>query len=151
MNARSMLLGSMLLSCASAAVAAASDCRPEIVNAWIRAVPPGATTLAGYANVRNSCRKQAVLVAVSGVDFGMATLHETRIESGISKMQHMDALTIPAGVTAKLEPGGQHLMLMQPRRELREGDRTRLTFRLDDGSKVTADFTVRRQAPKHQP
>ncbi len=141
----------MLLSCASAAVAAAPDCRPQIANAWVRAAPPGAMTLAGYASVRNPCSKQVVLAAVSGIDFGMAMIHETRIENGISKMQHRDALEIPAGATAKLEPGSLHLMLMQPRRELKEGDRTRLTIRLDDGRKVTADFIVRKQAPKHQP
>ena len=70
--------------------------------------------LAAYATLRNTCTKAVAVADVSGADFGMAMIHVTTVEKGMSRMRAMGALTIPARGEAVLAPGGSHIMLMQP-------------------------------------
>ena len=151
MNARHIGWGLGLLLAASAAVAATStkpaDCGLHIEQPWIRAAPPGAMMLAGYAKVSNSCATPATIVGVEGPDFGDASIHETLVENGVSRMRAAGQLTVPAHGQLLFAPGGAHLMLMEPKRMLAEGGRTALRLVLADGRKVSADFVVRRDPP----
>ncbi len=144
MNARRLFLGLLCYGFASAAVAAAPACQPVVEQAWVRAPPPGASTLAAYATVKNPCATAVAIVGVSGADFGMAMIHQTSVENGMSRMRAVGSLAIPARGEAVLAPGASHIMLMQPKRNLKEGDKTRLSFRLADGREIAADFVVRR-------
>jgi copper(I)-binding protein len=148
MNASRLLLGLALLASASAAVADPQSCLPKVSKAWIRAAPPGATMLAGYAELRNDCKQPLVLTGAKSADFVMVQVHETRVENGTSRMLHAKRTALGAGSTFRLEPGHHHLMLMHPRRALPVGSVVRLEFTLADGRRVPAEFRVRKEAPK---
>jgi copper(I)-binding protein len=150
MNASRLLLGLSLLLPASAAVAspAAAACLPRVEKAWIRSAPPGATMLAGYASVRNDCHVPMILTGARSADFVMAQVHVSRIENGTSVMEHVKRSTLPVGGTFLLAPGGHHLMLMHPRRALPVGTVVKIDLVLEDGRRVPAEFTVRKDAPK---
>ena len=137
----------LLLWWASSAAVAAPACAPTIEKAWVRAAPPGAMMLAGYAVVRNDCAQAAVITGATSQAFAEAMIHETRVENGMSSMQHVDRLPLPAKGSVAFAPGGRHLMLMDPARALREGDKVRITLRLADGREIAADFPVRKDAP----
>lgn len=147
MNAPSFILGLLLITGASAAVAKPGDCVPVVEQAWIRAAPPGATALAGYAVLRNPCAKPFVVTDVSSPDFVMGMLHETVVDKGISRMRHAKSLTLPARGALIFAPSGKHMMLMHPRRVLKEGDRVRLVLKLSGGQKINIDAVVQREAP----
>ena len=151
MNGKRILLGLALALAASAAVATPSAkapaCGVTVANAWVRAAPPMSMQLAGYASLKNDCAKAAIVSSVSSNDFGMAMIHQTVVENGVSKMRHADSLAIPAKGSAGFAPGGWHLMLMDPMRELKPGDKVVLVFRLADGREFAADFPVLREAP----
>ena len=145
MNVKRLIPGLLCCAFASAGVAATATCQPVIAQAWVRAPPPGASTLAAYATVRNPCAAGVAIAGVSGADFGMAMIHQTSVENGMSRMRVLGPLAIPAKGEAVLAPGGSHIMLMQAKRQFREGDRIRLSFRLADGRELVADFVVRRE------
>ena len=145
MNVYRLIVGLLLCTLASASVAAAPACQPRIEQAWIRAAPPGATVLAAYATIKNPCAKAVAVAEVSGADFGMAMIHATTVENGMSRMRAMGSLPIPGKGEAVLAPGGSHIMLMDPKRELHEGDKVRLALKLSDGRVLSADFEVRRE------
>lgn len=147
MNVPSFILGLLLLSGDSAAVANPGACTPVAEQAWIRAAPPGATALAGYAVLRNPCAKPFVVIDVGSPDFAMGMIHETIVDKGVSRMRHAKSLSLPVRGVLKFEPGGKHMMLMHPRRVLKEGDRVRLVLKLADGQKLNIDAIVRREAP----
>ncbi len=148
MNARTIILGLLLLGCASAAVAAQPACTPTIDKAWIRAAPPGATALAGYATVRNPCPAPTAIAKASSGDFVMAMIHETVVVDGVSQMRHVASLPLPARGELRFEPGGRHLMLMHPKRQFKVGDKVKVSLALADGRQVSADFIVAKDAPK---
>lgn len=147
MNVRSIGLGLCLLGASSAAVAVTPVCTPIIEQAWVRAAPPGATTLAAYAVVRNRCAHALAITEVSSSDFAMSMIHETRVENGTSKMRHVASLRLPANGVVQFAPGGRHLMLMNPKRALKEGDSVKLSLQLADGRVISGNFPIRKNSP----
>jgi copper(I)-binding protein len=150
-NASSLLLGLLSLGPASAGVAFASapvpaSCLPKVEKAWIRAAPLAATSLAGYAVIRNDCGRALVIVGAKSPDFVMAQVHETKMVDGSMQMRQSKRTALPVG-SFELAPGKFHLMLMHPRRAMPEGKVVHLEFLLEDGRTIAADFTVRKQAP----
>ena len=146
MNVMRPVMGLILLLSASAAVGA-ERCAPVIEDAWVRAAPPGATTLAGYLLLRNDCDAPVTVTGVASDAFAMPMIHRTVEEGGMSKMRHAGDLVVPAGGELRFAPGGLHLMLMHPQRALAEGDVVRIGLVLADGRTVATGFPVRREAP----
>ena len=146
MNARAIALGLSLIF-GSGAVVAAPTCLPKFEQAWIRAAPPGTTALAAYGRLRNDCAKPFVVEDVASADFAMGMIHETRVEKGVSQMRPAMNLVVPARGALDFVPGGRHMMLMHPTRNLKDGDRVWLQVTLANGARIRAQFEVRRNAP----
>lgn len=111
------------------------------LNARIPAAPPGAGVMAGYLDLRNGTQQALRCDAVSGPDFGAAEIHRTVVEDGQSRMLREQIVEAVPGATVSLAPGGLHLMLFRPQRELRAGDQTVLTLRCGDTA-VSATFQI---------
>ena len=79
--------------------------------------------------------------------FGEVSLHQTRVVDGVSRMRELERLPIAAGGQALLQPGGLHLMLMQPDSTLVEGERVPLVLVLEDGRELQAALVVSTAAP----
>ena len=120
--------------------------RLVVENAWIRTAPPAAPMRAGYATLRNAGDAPLQIRAARSASFGDVSLHATQIENGVARMRELDGLSLAPGESAVLEPGGKHLMLMQPRGELQPGAKVVLTFEIDNGSSTDAEFSVREAA-----
>jgi copper(I)-binding protein len=113
-----------------------------VEDAWIRVAPPGAGMLAGYATLKNSGDAPISVLATQSDVFRSTSVHESRIDKGVSKMRKLDRLEVLPGTEVKLAPGSKHLMLMQPRREIVAGERIEIVFLLADGTRVPALFDV---------
>ena len=142
-----MTLGLSLIFGSGAVAAATPACLPKFEQAWIRSAPPGTTALAAYGRLRNACTKPFVVEDVASADFAMGMIHETRVEKGVSQMRPAQNLVVPAHGSLDFAPGGRHMMLMHPTRNLKEGDRVWLQVTLANGARIRAAFEVRRDAP----
>ena len=98
--------------------------------------------MAGYMTITNQTHSTQQLVGVQAEGFGMVMIHQSLHENGTMKMHHIEALEIPQGGEAVLAPGGYHLMLMQPKEVLKEGDLVRIKLEFADGSNQSVDFAV---------
>jgi copper(I)-binding protein len=127
----------------AAAPAFAADCLPKVEGAWIRMPPAGLPMMAGYARISNPCKAPLAIVGAHSAAFADTSLHETRIENGMSRMRATRALRLAPGGSAVLEPGGFHLMLMNPAKPLHAGDRVAIEFTLQDGRRFSAPFEAR--------
>lgn len=117
------IVASLLASLATATALSAWACPGlQVEDAWIREAPPGAMMTAAYARLRNAGKHALTLDRASSEDFGSVELHHTVLQDGLFKMQP-GRLTLPPGERGALEPGGWHLMLMEPVRPLKAGDR----------------------------
>lgn len=147
------LLAAVPLLLAAHAAPAADPARPasaclSLGDGWVRLPPASQPMLAGYGRIENRCAGVATVVAARSPDFAEVSLHETRTEGGVSRMREIERLAVAPGEAATLQPGGLHLMLMQPRRALGEGDSVPLVLQLEDGATVEATLAVRRTPPQ---
>lgn len=139
-------LSGRLSACFAALFAFAGCARAEgrlvVSDAWIREAPPGATMLAGYAQLKNDGDAPISVLTAHSDAFRSASLHETAVADGVSRMRKLHRLDLAPGASVTLEPGGKHLMLMQPRGEVHAGDKVEVRFLLGDGARVEAVFEV---------
>ncbi|MBA8681728.1 copper chaperone PCu(A)C [Stenotrophomonas tumulicola] len=138
-------VGVLLAGCAFAApVAAAGAGCVQVKEGWAR-LPAVATMpmTAGYATVHNGCDQPVTVIGARSSSFGDVSLHETTVTDGVSRMQHVHQLPIAAGASVELKPGGLHLMLMQGKGALTEGQALPLVLELAGGEEVQGTLQVR--------
>lgn len=140
-QSRAILAALLFLCCGVAS--AATACLPTVRDGWIRLGPAGMDMLAGYARIDNTCAAPVEIVSASSPSFADASIHETRIEHGISRMRALAVLPVAAHASVSFTPGGLHLMLMQPTLPLRAGDRVSIDFTLRDGRRIPGRFELR--------
>ena len=100
----------------------------SVIEPWIRAAPPGAMVNAGYMTLRNTGQSDIIIDKVTSPEFVMIEMHRTVVQNGLTRMLPQERLVVPAGGELKLHPGGLHLMMMQPKRELGAGDAVELSL-----------------------
>ena len=136
------LPGLLLLIGASLAM---SDATLTISESWIREAPPTARVMAGYLTIINASDTPVTITSISSPDFESAEIHRTVIEEGVARMLPVTQLDIPANSQLKLEPGGLHLMLVEPQRPLPEGAAVTLTIHGSRGNNVAVTAPVIRK------
>lgn len=134
----------ILIATAVFAGAVQADGRLVVEDAWIRTAPPGAPMRAGYATLRNGGDAPLVVRGARSDAFGAVTMHATQIDDGVARMRELSEIRLDPGEKVVLEPGGRHLMLMRPSRDLEAGAKATIVFEIGEGiSTATADFVVR--------
>ncbi len=111
-------------------------------DAWTRQVP-GSDVAAVYLTLHNPTAKPITIVGVETSVASHAMIHETRTDSGQSRMRPHEQLVVPAGQSVKLQPGGLHIMLHDMKQPAVVGQTVPLTLLLADGGKVPVAAVVR--------
>lgn len=142
MRALSVGLAGLLAAALFSADALAAG-RLVVEDAWIRTAPPAAPMRAGYAVLRNAGDAPLTVSGARSDAFASVSIHATLTEDGVARMRELPAVTLAPGESVTLEPGGKHLMLMQPKAELGPGAKAELHFEMQDGSSTAAEFVVR--------
>lgn len=73
---------------------------------------------------------------------GVVELHEMAMENNVMKMRAVPGIDIPAGKGAELKPGGLHVMLLDLKKQLKEGDTVPLTLVLEGKDKKRQSIEV---------
>jgi copper(I)-binding protein len=110
-------------------------------NAWVRAPAPGQDSAAGYVALTSPTAD--ALTGVDATGFGMAMLHVSKTQNGISSMADLDSIRLPAGQTVTLKPGGFHIMLMDFKAPPKVGSTVRLTFHFMHAKDVSVAAPVK--------
>ena len=113
-------------------------------DAWIREPPPRSPA-AGYLVIENRGGDPVELVAVATEAAEQAEIHVMEYKDDRMTMRRVAALQVPAGEEVALKPGGAHLMLMELRRPLRDGDEVELVLRFGDGTERRTQVLVRKK------
>ena len=114
-----------------------------ISQAWSRATPGGAKVAGGYLTIENKGTMPDRLVGGSGDLAAKVEVHEMAVNNGVMTMRPLDqGLAIEAGKTVKLAPGGYHLMLMDLKNPLKQGDKVPVTLEFEKAGKVNLSLDV---------
>lgn len=114
-----------------------------ITEAWSRATPGGAKIAGGYLTIENKGSAPDRLVRGSSDVAGKFEIHEMAMNNGVMTMRSLDkGLAVEPGKTVKLAPGGYHLMLMDLKSPLKQGDKVPVTLEFEKAGKVTLSLDV---------
>jgi copper(I)-binding protein len=116
----------------------------EYNEAWIKNLPPPVPVRAGYMTIHNPQAQAVSIVEIHSDSFASVEIHRTLMQDGMMRMEQVRDLTIAAGETVQLEPGGLHLMMMQPVQPTRPGETHRIILEYNDGSTQELEMTVRK-------
>jgi len=139
-----------------ALIAAPSLAQVAVSDAWVRGTVPGQKATGAF--MRLTSPTDAALVSASSPVAGIVEIHEMALEGGVMKMRAVPKLPLPAGKSVDLKPGGYHVMLMDLKQPLKEGDTVPVTlaFTDKDGKQVTQEVKAQVKAltapagmPKH--
>lgn len=111
-----------------------------IDDAWVKAADEGMS--AAFGTLVNSGDEDVTVVSVTSEASSMLELHETvENEAGEMVMREIEGgFVIPAGGELPLEPGANHIMLMDLAAPLKAGEEATFTLTFSDDS--TYEFTA---------
>ena len=133
---------SFTLAATLALAPGASASNVMVTKAYARAsATPTAEAGAAYVSLMAHGEADRLLV-VSSPAAKMAALHKTVEEDGVMKMEHVDALEIPANGMLEMKPGGYHIMLMGLAQPLKEGDEIEITLSFEKAGEVKVKARV---------
>jgi periplasmic copper chaperone A len=131
-----VFIGALINAAACAEEITAGDL--VITQAWSRATPGGAKVGGGYLTIENRGPAADRLIGGSAEVAEKVQLHEMAVNNGVMTMRPLDqGLVIEPGKTVKLAPGGYHLMLLDLKSPLKQGDKVPVTLEFERAGKVS--------------
>lgn len=134
---------------AAASLSAAAYGQVSVQDPWVRATV--AQQKATGAFMQLSSPKAVKLVSASSPLTPSVEVHEMAIQGEMMRMRQVQSVPLPAGQSVELKPGGFHIMLMNLKSQVKEGDVVPLTlvFENQDGSRETLDVKAAVRALNH--
>src|SRR3979409_494128 len=140
------IAGAAMLACFLAGPALAGEIKAGdlvVSQAWSRATPGGAKVGGGYLTIDNKGSAPDRLIGGSADIAARVQIHEMATNNGVTTMRPLgNGLTIEPGKTVKLAPGGYHLMLLDLKSPLKQGDKVPVTLEFDKAGKVKLSLDV---------
>jgi copper(I)-binding protein len=107
---------------------------------WVRATVAQQKATGAFMTLTSA--QGARLIAASSPAAGAVEVHEMKMVDDVMRMRQITALELPAGQPVALSPGGYHLMLLELKQPLKEGDKVALTLEIEDAQKVRSKVVV---------
>jgi copper(I)-binding protein len=140
------LVATLTVSAAALTLAHAADFTAgplEINDLWVRGSVPGQTNGAGYMQINNPAGVSDRLLSAQTDASGRLELHSVMTEDGVAKMRQVTGIDIPAKGSAKLAPGGFHLMFLQLTGPFKQGEVVPVVLKFEKAGEVRVNFTVK--------
>jgi copper(I)-binding protein len=131
-----------------AVVIATAFCLPAqaqvaVKDPWVRATVPAQKATGAFMQLTATLDSR--LVEVRSPVAGVVEIHEMAMEKDVMKMRALpNGLELPAGKGVELKPGGYHVMLMDLKQQMKEGDSVPLTLVVEgqDKKRSTIEISV---------
>jgi hypothetical protein len=115
----------------------------HISQPWARATPKGASSGAGYMTITNKGTTPDRVSCVSSDSSAQCQIHSMTMEDGVMKMRPVEGgLEIKPGETVTLKPGGYHVMLVDLKHGLEQGQTVKATLKFDNAGTVDVEYPI---------
>ena len=116
----------------------------QVTDAYIRPMPPGRTTTAGFLTLTNNAEQVCQITGFESSLSRRIEIHEHLHVDGMMRMRPVTrGLALPAGETLKFQPGGLHIMLFNIDSKLDVGGVTQLKMNTDQCGSVEFTASIR--------
>ncbi len=105
-----------------------------VKDPWVRATVSAQKATGAFMQITSA--QDARLVEVKAPVAGVIEIHEMKMEKDVMKMRALlGGLELPAGKGVELKPGGYHVMLMDLKQQMKEGDIVPVTLVIEGKDK----------------
>ncbi len=122
----------------------AGEANISIDDAWIAEAPPVSKVMVAYLTINNDSDEAITINKAESDAYKKIEFHETIHENGMARMVSYDVLKIPAHGHMRLERGGAHFMLFNPKRPLKAGDTVNITLHTKNNTSRTFSVPVKK-------
>lgn len=126
-----------------ASIAAVFGADVEIDGAYARASIPNVPNSAAFFVIKNNSDKDIAITSANSDVAEKNELHTHIKENKMMKMMKIEKLVVPAKSSLELKSGGDHVMLMGLKKELKAGDEISLELSFSDGDKKSIKVPVK--------
>ena len=112
---------------------AAAQADVTVKESWVRGTTPAQKATGAFMEITSS--EAAALLSASSPVAGVVEIHTMKMEDGVMKMRALPKLDLPAGKAVKLAPGGNHVMLMDLKQQMKKGDVVPITLKIEGKDK----------------
>lgn len=124
-------------------IAAVFGADVEIDGAYARASIPNVPNSAAFFVIKNNSDKDIAITSANSDIAEKNELHTHIKENKMMKMMKIEKLVVPAKSSLELKSGGDHVMLMGLKKELKVGDEINLELSFSDGDKKNIKVPVK--------
>ncbi|PPD16004.1 MAG: hypothetical protein CTY25_04260 [Methylobacterium sp.] len=115
----------------------------RIDHPWSRATPGGAKVAGGFMKITNNGQEADRLVGGTLVSAGIVEIHEMAMQGNVMTMRALaQGLEIRPGQTVELKPGGLHMMFLELKSPLKEGEKVKGTLVFQRAGTIEVEFKV---------
>ena len=115
----------------------------HISQPWSRATPKGAAAGAAYMTITNKGTAPDRVSCVSDDASAQCQIHSMTMEDGVMKMRPVEGgLEIKPGETVTLKPGSFHVMLLDLKHPLEQGQSVKATLKFDTAGTVDIEYPI---------
>lgn len=115
----------------------------DVTQPYAREVPPGAPASASFMTLSNHSDQLIKLVEASSDAAEVVELHTHSHDNGMMRMRRVDLIEIPAHGQTELKPGGLHIMLINPHKQITLGQTISVKLNFEDGSSKQVSMPVK--------
>ena len=112
-----------------------------VKDPWVRATVSAQKATGAFMQITSA--QDARLVEAKSPVAGVVEVHEMVMEKDVMKMRAVKGLDLPAGKTVELKPGGYHVMLMDLKQQMKEGDTVPVTLVVEGKDKKRSTIEVK--------
>ena len=81
--------------------------------------------------IENKGREADRLLSAASSAAGIVEIHEMKMDGGMMQMREVKDVELKPGATVELKPGGYHVMLMDLKQPLKQGDTVPVMLRFE--------------------
>lgn len=131
---------SILAAASTAILASTANAQVTVKDAWVRATVPQQQATGAFMQL--SAAKDSKLVSASSPLTPVVEVHEMAMQDNVMRMRQIPAVELPAGKAVDLKPGGYHVMLLDLKQQVKEGDTVPITlvFEGKDGKRESMEI-----------
>ena len=112
-----------------------------VKDSWVRGTTPAQKATGAFMEITSS--ETAALLTASSPVAGLVEIHTMKMEDGVMKMRALPKLDLPAGKAVKLAPGGNHVMLMDLKQQMKKGDVVPITLKIEGADKKVQTLEIK--------
>lgn len=115
----------------------------HISQPWARATPKGAAAGAGYMTITNNGSAPDRVSCVTDDASAQCQIHSMTMEGGVMKMRPVEGgLEIKPGETVTLKPGSFHVMFVDLKHPLDQGQSVKVTLKFDKAGTLDVSYPI---------